>query len=335
MPSEVRSTVPPPGSGPASCREANVWRPYACATCLLAAIVAMVSVPAITAERYGYTWSLLIWLAPALLFAGALRRQTRGMPGACGMWTAIACTVALTTTYITAVETCLAQYAFWFPNREAVLGFYLPHFQLGRWQFDPVRAYPFEELLFYVVAVLAILLIYLWTDVQASGVATRSDTTVDKRRCHHVPGRMACAQFAGVVAWLLAIALRSHWNSIPTAGLPLQSGLILVLGIAPIIAMYPSVRKLVNWKAMGFTLAMVLPLSVFYEALLGLPRGWWAYHAQATLGIYLDQRRLVPLEAAVVWVAGVFFTVFILERFRLRLGNGGGHLCLTRRKRFW
>lgn len=283
---------------------------------LLSAAVAAAALPAVLAERCGYTWSLLIWLMPVLLFGWSHCRREQGIWNTRPARRALACAAALTVVYATVAETCLAQYAFWFPNRAAVVGLQLPHFNLDSLGFDAVRTYPFEELLFYLIGPLAILFTYVWADGESRDPAARSGTVVDGRS---IRGFLVWAGGSLVLCaaiWGATIAARNELMKPPPTGLPVHSGLILILGVAPTLSLYYVVQRTINWTAASFTLLVIVPLSAFYEAALGLPRGWWGYQSQAAIGICLDHERRLPLEAVMVWVESVFFMVFLLEAFR-------------------
>jgi hypothetical protein len=62
----------------------------------------------------------------------------------------------------------------------------------------------------------------------------------------------------------------------PALGGPVPTFLIAG-GIVPAVSFFASARSFINWRALSLTLFMILLISMFWEATLAVPYGWWGY----------------------------------------------------------
>jgi hypothetical protein len=81
------------------------------------------------------------------------------------------------------------------------------------------------------------------------------------------------------------------------------------------------VEPFINWRAFAFTLTWIVLVSLVWEATLALPYGWWGYHDDAMMGVFVGAWSDLPLEAVLVWLAVTFTTVIIFEAVKIWLAS--------------
>jgi hypothetical protein len=103
--------------------------------------------------------------------------------------------------------------------------------------------------------------------------------------------------------------------------LPLYFTFLLLTAYLPLILFWGSVRPLVHWQALSFTVLYTLVTSIVWELSLGLPLQWWGYQKSAMMGLWVQawQRSVradLPVEAVSVWLVAPFAAVFFFEIIR-------------------
>ena len=88
---------------------------------------------------------------------------------------------------------------------------------------------------------------------------------------------------------------------------------LVCAAIAPCIAVYPRVSARVNWRALSFTMLVLLLVSVVWEVTLGVRHGWWGYRNEHMLGIFIAPWHNLPIEAVMTWLLVTFITIFTYE----------------------
>lgn len=185
---------------------------------------------------------------------------------------------------------------FTYPNPSAVTGFTLPALDLTG--VDLEHRVPVEELAFYGLGFLAMLLAYAWIGV---AVFPRGDEP-EHRRFAVIEG--VVVPLALVLGGLLASeTVPAYWIYLCVVPLP------------PTLMLWRRVRGRLNPAALLLTVVAVVAISIVWEAVLAVPRGWWGYQPQAVLG---RTSLGVPLEAVIVWVLAPITTAVLYEFVRLQ-----------------
>ena len=304
---------------------AHVERPFRMFLTLLLLILVPVGITLLTVEHpnnsvptspdptpLGYTWSLLIFVVPVLVlswhfltdWSGTLDK--RAFFVAVGAFAVSGCLLDLT----------LGNLFFSFPNKGAVLGFYLPGWEFGvGW----VRSLPVEEFVFYVSGNLFTLLVYLWgTHVWFARYNTETYLTLPRDT-----RRMFQPHWGSLVYAVVLIAAAVIWKK--TRPAPANEGFpgyfifeVCVL-FGPTFVLFHSVKHLINWRAMSLSIMMMWLLSVIWEATLAIPYGWWGFNDTQMLGFFIRGWSGLPVEEVVLWTMAPWVTSMLYEAVRLFL----------------
>jgi hypothetical protein len=167
---------------------------------------------------------------------------------------------------------------------------------------------PIEELLFYAMGPVAIVLVYACADERWLRRYNPTDDLLDLKLIQLSP-RLA------IVALIAAVAALVLWRvngTFPTYFVFLAAGAIL-----PAMFLYRAIGRLTNWPAFAVTVLYVLVTSVIWEVTLAIPRQWWAYEPSGMLGVTITAwsrgDAIFPLEAAVVWLFAPFSSILTYE----------------------
>ncbi|MGH9400548.1 MAG: hypothetical protein ACRD2P_00395 [Terriglobia bacterium] len=57
---------------------------------------------------------------------------------------------------------------------------------------------------------------------------------------------------------------------------------------------------------------------------MALPYGWWDYHENEMLGVFLGAWSRLPIEAVCVWIAVTYATTMMFEILKLWQASGRG-----------
>jgi hypothetical protein len=167
---------------------------------------------------------------------------------------------------------------------------------------------PIEELLFYAMGPVAMVLVYACADERWLSKYNPPDDLVDLKLIQVSP-RIA------VVGATLAVAVLIFWRvngTFPTYFLFLTAGAVL-----PAMFLYRSIGALTNWPAFAVTTLYVTLTSVIWEVTLAIPRQWWGYQPSGMVGVTIAAwsrgNAIFPIEAAVVWLFAPFASVLTYE----------------------
>jgi hypothetical protein len=208
-------------------------------------------------------------------------------------------------------------------------------FVLGRWilRFDDVnpnvyvfripawgKGIPVEEVLFYLLGGMAILLVYVWADEYWM----HAYNTRQRRWNHELFGdAFRLVEFSlpalGVGLALLTAGLGIKWylghDAWPP---PYYFTFIVIASMVPAMAIYRPLKRVVNWRAFSFTCLYVLVTSCIWEVSLGIAESWWWYQSPPavigwTLAPFGRADRFYPIEALMVWLVVSFDVVLAYE----------------------
>lgn len=179
---------------------------------------------------------------------------------------------------------------------------------------------PIEELFFYTMSPIAILLVYAWADeywiTLYSARRARAAIKANDPLIQFSPISLV----AGVA--VLAATVVVHRRLQPeTPFLPIYVTFLIVGGLAPAVVLYRTIARFVNWRAFGATTLYLLVTSIIWEGGLAIPRHWWGYQTRAMIGVWADPWTIdptwpLPIEAVLVWLAAPFACVLLYEAVR-------------------
>jgi hypothetical protein len=167
---------------------------------------------------------------------------------------------------------------------------------------------PIEELLFYAMGPVAMVLVYACAD----------ERWLDRYSPEDEPFDVALIQISPqllVVALAAAITTLVLWGvngTFPTYFAFLMAGAVL-----PAMLLYRAIGRLTNWPAFAATTLYVLVTSIVWEVTLAIPRAWWGYEPAGMLGLTIAAwsrgDAIFPIEAALVWIAAPFSCILLYE----------------------
>lgn len=167
---------------------------------------------------------------------------------------------------------------------------------------------PIEELLFYAMGPVAIVLVYACADERWLSRYNPKDDLPNVKLLQVSPRFIGVAALAAVVALVL-------WRvngTFPTYFAFLTGGALL-----PAIFLYRCIGGLTNWPAFAVTTLYVIVTSIVWEVTLAIPREWWGYNPSGMVGVTIDAwsrgDAIFPIEAAFVWLAAPFSCVLTYE----------------------
>ncbi|GAB6044256.1 hypothetical protein [Endothiovibrio diazotrophicus] len=258
---------------------------------------------------YGYTWSLSIFWVPILIFHAWFNRYPEFRVERKAYWLVVAAIFLLGTV----LDVGFGYHFFYFPNTGAVAGLYIPAFDWGG--FHWVSSYlPIEEFGFYLLGGIFIATLYLWGVVYWFRRYSHDDHAAV---CRGLPklggfhGRLLAAGTALIVLAVVAKKLGPY-----PAGFPGYFTFIVLLGLLPGVFLMRTLQYLINWRALMFTVFVLLAMSIVYEASLGVPYGWWKYHNEQMIGILIGAWSYLPIEAVIIWLIIGFVAVLLFEGLR-------------------
>ena len=167
---------------------------------------------------------------------------------------------------------------------------------------------PIEELLFYAMGPVAMVLVYACADERWLSKYNPPDDLVDLKLIQVSP-RLVLVGAAGAVAALILWRVNGTF--------PTYFAFLLAGAELPAMFLYRSIGGLTNWPAFAVTTLYVILTSVIWEATLAIPRLWWGYEASgmtgATIAAWSRGDSIFPIEAAVVWLFAPFASVLTYE----------------------
>jgi len=253
---------------------------------------------------HGYTWSLLLFVVPILFIAGWLLPSEDVRIPRLAFWRTIAILVPIGF----GLDFFFANRFFVYPNIGATLGIGAP--ALG----GPV---PVEEYIFYFTGFVAILLIYVWLSEYWLAAYTVHGDSGGERRLRRLLQFHPASAIAAAALIAAAILYKKLCSPVP-GGFPGYFTLLVVGGLVPSAVAFPVARPLVNWRAFSLTVFMILLVSLFWEATLAVPYGWWGYQQRQMMGLFIGAWAGLPIEAVSVWISVTYGTVIVYEIVKLR-----------------
>jgi hypothetical protein len=167
---------------------------------------------------------------------------------------------------------------------------------------------PVEELLFYAMGPVAIVLVYACADELWLSRYNPPDDLLDRKLIQPSRSLMivaAAAAFAALVLWIVNGRFPTYFAFIATGAL------------LPAIVLYRAVGSLTNWPAFAATTLYVIVTSVIWEVTLAIPREWWGYEPSGMVGLTIAAwsrgEAIFPIEAAFVWIFAPFSSILIYE----------------------
>jgi len=279
--------------------------------------------PTLNPSPLGYTYSLALFIIPCVVFGVWVWRSPRTMQ----QRRACLFTLLLLIPLGFILDAFFGRTFLRFPNLNATLGILLPGYDLRTgWRgllgsgWEPFL--PLEEFAFYGFGFSAMLLAYIWADE----ILFRANKVDDHQRTPRV--------FRGwkvtLLFWLAVGAVLFDMAWLIRRAIPSQSGaafpgyflFLLIASIVPSLFCSRVAFQFINWRALTIGWLLVLAISQFWEASLGVPYGWWAYEPDQMMGIFLKPHCDLPIEAVLVWTLGSWTTVILYETILTALYAG-------------
>jgi hypothetical protein len=167
---------------------------------------------------------------------------------------------------------------------------------------------PIEELLFYAMGPVAIVLVYACADERWLSRYNPKDDLLDLTLIRLSPRLLLIAALAAITA----LALWRVNGTFPTYFAFISAGAVL-----PAMFLYRTIGKLTNWPAFAVTTLYVLLTSIIWEVTLAIPRQWWGYEPAGMIGLTIAAWSrddvIFPLEAATVWLFAPFSSILSYE----------------------
>jgi hypothetical protein len=167
---------------------------------------------------------------------------------------------------------------------------------------------PVEELLFYAMSALAMVLVYACADERWLSAYNPPDNLLNVRLIQISPR-------LGIVAAIAAVTALILWRvngTFPTYFAFLAAGAVL-----PAMFLYRAIGALTNWSAFAVTTLYIILTSVIWEVTLAIPRQWWGYQPSGMIGVTIAawsrDNAIFPIEAAVVWLFAPFASILTYE----------------------
>lgn len=257
---------------------------------------------------YGYSYSLLLFVVPIVVIGGwflpseEVRFSKRAFWRTIGILVPIGC----------GLDFFFAHKFFVFPNSAATVGIGAP--ALG-------GSVPIEEYVFYFTGFLAVLLIYIWLSEYWLAAYNVTDFPNEARRA----SRLLHFHLESVLAAFLLIAVAFLYKKLRSPfpeGFPGYFTVLVLGGLVPSVGFFPIARRFINWRAFSLTIFMILLISMFWEATLAVPYGWWGYQKRAMMGLFIGAWSGLPIEAVTVWVAVTYGTAIVYEIVKLWQASG-------------
>jgi hypothetical protein len=271
-------------------------------------VPAILQIPSANPTPYGYTWSLLLFIVPVIVIGWWLLPNEPVRVPRRAFWR----TIWLLTPIGCGLDFFRAHHLFTFTNAGATVGFRAPAIGGG---------VPVEEYIFYFTGFLAVLLIYVWASEYWMAAYNVPDFAGEagllERLLRFHPESLA----AGLALIGAAILYKKLRSPVPE-GFPEYFTVLVIGGMVPSMTLFPTVRRFINWRAFSLTIFMILLISLFWEATLAVPYGWWGYQQGAMVGLFIGAWAGLPVEAVFVWMAVAYGTIIVYEAMKIWQASG-------------
>ena len=260
---------------------------------------AVMTVPDQNPTPYGYTWSLSLFLVPIVVIVWWF------LPGAGvevpkrSFWRTIWILVPLGF----GLDFFLANRFFVFANTSATLRIGAP--ALG-------GNIPIEEYIFYLSGFIVILLIYIWLDEYWLAAYNVPDYAGELQESQPLLRFHISSLIVGVVILGAAVLYKKFRSPYPQ-GFPEYFAVLVIGGLVPSVGFFPAARRFITWRAFSLTIFMILLISMFWEATMAVPYGWWGYQQERMMGLFVGAWAGLPIEAVTVWIAVTYGTTIVYE----------------------
>ena len=268
---------------------------------------AVLQVSSTNPTPYGYSWSLLLFVVPIVVIGGwflpseGLRIPKRAF------WRTIWILVPLGF----GLDFFFANRFFVYSNARATLGIGAP--ALG-------GNVPIEEYFFYFTGFVAVLLIYVWLDEYWLVVYSVPDYAGEANLIRRLLKFHLSSLIVGLLLIVAAILYKRH--SQYSEGFPGYFTVLVIGGLVPSVSFFPTAQRFINWRAFSLTIFMILLISMFWEATLAVPYGWWGYQQKQMMGLSIGAWAGLPIEAVAVWIAVTYGTTIVFEILKVWQASG-------------
>lgn len=261
----------------------------------------------------GYTWSLLLFIIPALAIIAWLYINHDEKFIRKSFWLALMVLIPLG--FILDIFFGLS--FFTFVNHEATLQIYLPGFDFKQmtWQL----ALPIEEFVFYLTGFITVLLSYIWCSEYWLAAYSEPDYFAESKKVEKIVLFHPQSLIIGLVLILCGIVYKNFFPHPYQHGFPGYFTFLVVASFIPSAAFFRTTYRFINWRAFSSTFFFILLISLLWEATLASPYQWWGYNYEQMLGIIIGAWTSLPIEAVLVWMAVTFTTVIIYEAIKIWL----------------
>jgi hypothetical protein len=266
---------------------------------------------------HGYSWSLLLFVIPIVVIGGWFV-PSEGVHIA---KRAFLKTLVILVPIGFGLDFFFANRFFTYANAGATLGIGAP--AVG-------GAIPIEEYIFYFTGFLAVLLIYVWLDEYWVAAYSVPDYHGEALQVRRLFGFHLSSLLVGLALFVAAIVYKKLLSPYPV-GFPAYFTVLIVGSTVPSVGFFKTARPFINWRAFSLTLFMILLISLFWEATLAVPYGWWGYQPQEMLGLFIGAWAGLPIEAVLVWISVSYATTIIYEVLKISQArkSGAAHAAQT------
>jgi hypothetical protein len=264
--------------------------------------------PASNPTPLGYTWSLLLFIVPALVIGWwFFRRPDLTLQRKAFWWT-----VGVLIPLGVLLDLLFGRKFFTFLNREATLQVDIPTIGVG---------IPIEEFVFYLTGFIVVLLLYIWADEFWLGAYNIPDYAAEADKLDRLVRFDPRSLVVGFVLLVGAVLCKRFFAAIPE-GFPWYFTYLVLVAVVPSVGLFRSVEPFINWRAFSLTFFVMLLVSLLWEATLGVPYEWWNYNQEAMMGIFIDGWTNLPIEAVCVWFAVTYSSVLLFEAIKVHQASG-------------
>lgn len=102
-------------------------------------------------------------------------------------------------------------------------------------------------------------------------------------------------------------------------GFPGWFAFIVIVGIVPTLAILPSIKSQVNWRAFQMTFLFITPISVVWEVTLAVPYQWCGYRPEQMMGLMIGPWSNLLIEQPILWLLVTWHAATSYEFIRVVL----------------
>ena len=257
---------------------------------------------------YGYSWSLLLFVVPIVVIGGWFLPSEGVRISQRSFWRTIWILVPIGF----GLDFFFANQFFFYSNAGATVRIGAP--AIG-------GSIPLEEYIFYFTGFLAVLLIYVWLGEYWLAAYNVPDYPGEARQIRRLLKFHPTSLMVGVALIGAAILYKKLRSPVPE-GFPGYFTVLVIGGLVPSVSFFPTAQRFINWRAFSLTIFMILLISMFWEATLAVPYGWWGYQQKQMMGLFIGAWAGLPIEAVTVWIAVTYGTTIVFEIVKLWQASG-------------